>query len=94
MNLSINLQSKDAENRYHTASSLGYTDDKRAIKPLIKVLSDTDEEVQEIAFFGLRNIGQSTVEDLIQTLKHPDVINVFPLSLNRPVLIGHSKFSQ
>jgi len=39
---------------------------------LIKVLSDTDEEVREIAFFGLRNIGQPAVEDLIQTLKHPD----------------------
>ena len=66
------LQSKDAGNRCHAASALGYTDDKRATKPLIKVLSDTNEEVRAIAFFGLRNIGQPVVEDLIQTLKHPD----------------------
>ena len=46
------LQSKDARNRCHSASALGYTDDKRAIKPLIKMLSDMNEEVRTITFFA------------------------------------------
>lgn len=63
------LNSKDPEIRENAAITLGKIKDERAIKPLIKLLTDEEWEVESAATSALVEIGESVVEPLIEILQ-------------------------
>ncbi|MGB2599454.1 MAG: HEAT repeat domain-containing protein, partial [Candidatus Omnitrophota bacterium] len=59
----VDLKSDKPEVRKEAAKALGQTKDKRAIKPLVKALSDIDEKVRAEAAKALGNIGDKKAEE-------------------------------
>lgn len=69
------LKDKDARVRETAVSALGRTGDARAVKPLMEILIDTNEEggVRRAAPLALGRIGSPAVKPLIAELKNEDI---------------------
>jgi HEAT repeat protein len=66
------LQNPDSDVRWNAAIALGETRDPRAVRPLIRQLSDTDRFVKSRVAHALGMIGEPAVHPLIQTLHDGD----------------------
>ncbi|WP_240664680.1 HEAT repeat domain-containing protein [Methanosarcina sp. MSH10X1] len=74
--LILSLDSRDPEIRENAAITLGKIKDEKAVKPLIKLLTDQEWEVESAATNALVEIGEPAVEPLIKILQDENE-NVF-----------------
>ena len=70
------LRNKDLKIRKNSAIALGRIKDKKAIEPLIRVLTeDANEEVQKGAETGLVELGYNSMKSLIKLLEEDELDN-------------------